>query len=434
MVFRTHNAVRVTRRIAPDDVPGLLRPGMTVFVQGAASEPLALVEALRRAPEASAGVTFVQLNIPGVNRIDYAALHPDSRQVAFFATRDLEASLAAGRIRLPPYHLSEMHAYLCRRARFDLALVQVSPPDGEGLCSFAVAGDVVPEVLDRARVVVAEINAAMPRSPGAPTAAFQRFDYVVERDHPLIEVSTPPPDEALRAIGRHVATLIEDGDTIEFGIGSAPAAVLAALEGHRELGVHTGLIGDSLVDLVRSGAVTNARKLIDRGRIVAAHAVGTRRLYDALRDGMPVDFRPIAYTHGQQVLAGLDRFVAINSVISVDLYGQANAEMVAGRFVSGTGGLLDFVRGARCAARGRSILALPSTAAGGTISRIVAALDSVVSVPRGDADTVVTEHGIASLRDRSGDERAEALIAIAAPQFRAKLSDAWTQLRSGTRR
>lgn len=428
MVGCTPNELHMTRRIAPDDVPGLFRPGMTVFVQGAASEPLAIIDALRRVPEASAGVTYVQLNIPGVNRIDYAALHRDARQVAFFATRDLEASLGKGRIRLLPYHLSEMHAYLCRRARFDLALVQVSPPDAAGLCSFGVAGDVVPEVLDRAHVIVAEINPAMPRSLGAPLAAFERFDYVVESEHPLIEVATPPPDETLWAIGRNVATLIEDGDTIEFGIGSAPAAVLAALGGHRELGVHTGLIGDSLVDLVQSGAVTNARKPIDRGRIVAAHAVGTRRLYDALRDGMPVDFRPIAYTHGQQVLAGLDRFAAINSVIEVDLYGQANAEMAAGRFVSGTGGLLDFVRGARAAAHGRSILALPSTAVRGTVSRIVAALDTVVSVPRGDADFVVTEHGIASLRECSSNERAEALIAIAAPPFRDSLAEAWSRL------
>ncbi|MFO0997688.1 MAG: acetyl-CoA hydrolase/transferase C-terminal domain-containing protein [Alphaproteobacteria bacterium] len=397
---------------------------MSVFAQGGASEPLTLVEALRRAPEKSAGVTYVQLNIPGVNRTDYASLHPEAKQIAFFATRDIEASLGRGRVRLLPYHLSEMHSYLTRRASFDLALVQVSPPGPDGQCSFGIAGDVVPEVLARARAVVAAVNPAMPRSAGAPSIAVERLDFTVEVEHPLIAVPTPPPDETLAAIGRHVASLVEDGDTIEFGIGSAPAAVLAALKGHRDLGVHTGLIGDSLVELVESGAITNARKPIDRGRIVAAHAVGTRRLYDALGSSLPVDFRPIGYTHGQDVLARLDSFVAINSVVEVDLLGQANAEMVGGRFVSGTGGLLDFVRGARSASRGRSVLALPSTAAGGKVSRIVPALGTVVSVPRADADFVVTEHGIAALRDRSTDERADSLIAIAAPQFREELARA----------
>lgn len=423
----------MTSRLRAAAIPGLLKPGMSIFVQGGAAEPTAILDALKAASDCAAGVTFTQPNVPGVNRRDLAALHQDARAVALFATRDNDASLHAGKVRLLPLHYSDAYGYLSRRAKFDLAIVQVSPPDAQGWCSFGVAGDMVPDVLERSAAIVAEINPAIPVSPGAPRLAYDRIGHAVEAGHPLLEMANPPLDDALAALGRNVAGLVSDGDTIEFGLGGTPNAVLAALRGKCDIGVHTGLVTDSLIDLIEAGVVTNARKPIDAGKSVTGLAIGTRRLYDALGAGAPVDFRPVSYTHDREVIARLDRFVAINSVIEVDLFGQANAEMIGGRQVSGTGGLLDFVEAARRAPHGRSILALQATASDGKTSRIVPALASgtVVTVPRAEADYVVTEHGVAALRDRSVDERAEALIAIAAPHARDGLLDAWRTLRPG---
>lgn len=423
----------MTSRRPAEAVPALLKPGMSVFVQGGASEPAAILDALNAAPDRAAGVTFTQPNVPGVNRRDLAGLHPDARAVALFATRDNDASLHAGKVRLLPLHYSDVHAYLSRRARFDWAFVQVSPPDAQGRCSFGIAGDMVPDVLGRSGAVAAEINPAIPFSLGAPWLAYDRIDLAVEAGHPLLESANPPLDDTLRTLGRNVAALVSNGDTIEFGLGGTPNAVLAALRGKRDIGVHTGLATDSLIDLIEAGVVTNARKPIDTGKSVTGLAIGTRRLYDALGAGAPVNFRPVSYTHDRAVIARLDHFVAINSVIEVDLFGQANAEMIGGRQVSGTGGLLDFVGAARRAPHGRSVLALQSTASDGKTSRIVPALASgtVVTVPRAEADYVVTEHGVAELRDRSVDERAEALIAIAAPHARDGLLEAWRKLRPG---
>ncbi|HLT02397.1 MAG TPA: acetyl-CoA hydrolase/transferase C-terminal domain-containing protein, partial [Geminicoccaceae bacterium] len=289
----------------------------------------------------------------------------------------------------------------------------------------------VPAVLDRARVVVAEVNAAMPRPAHAHEVPYERVDYVVETDRPLVEAPTGALSPQLQRIGANVASLIEDGDTIQIGIGKVPAAVLAALCDRRDLGLHGGLVSDELADLHEAGVITGARKSRDVGAMVCTAALGTARVYDWAGRCPQLRIEPAGYTHDPCAIGQLDRFVAINSVLSVDLTGQANAEMLDGRQVSGTGGLLDFVRGAHLSHDGRSILALPSTVAGGKSSRIVPRLGAadVVSCPRADADIVVTEHGVACLRELSLDERAEALIAIADPAFRRELVDAWAALR-----
>lgn len=416
------------------DVPGLLAPGMRVYVQTGAGEPMALIQALEASPGRSAGVTYLYYNVPGVNRADLGALHPDARLECFFSTRDVEVSRASGRLRLLPLHFFDAHAYITARGRYDVALIQLSPPGADGLCSFGITGAFEFDAIARAGTVVAEINPAIPHSPGAPSYPLDRLDYAVEADHPLRELASPPPSAAFAALGRNVASLIDDGDTLELGIGSAPAAILAALTERKDLGIHTGLISDPVIDLMEAGVVTGARKSIDRGRAVTGYAVGSRRLYDALAAGAAVDFRPANYTHGIDVLARIENLRAINTVIEVDLYGQANAEMIGGRLVSGTGGLADFVRGARVAPGGRSILALLATASKGTVSRIVPVLPAgtVTSVLRGDADYVVTEHGVAALRERTVEERARALIAVAAPEFRESLASAWGALPANT--
>jgi 4-hydroxybutyrate CoA-transferase len=414
------------REITAARLPELLRPGATVFIEGASGEPVPLLEALAAVPEASRGVRYVGCRIPGLNRIDPAAFHAEARLTGFFVSGDVARSYAAGRVRFLPLHYSGIWQYLARLP-VDLALLQVSPPDADGLCSLGVSVHFVPAVLPQAKVLVAEVNRAMPRAAASFRIPYARLDYVIPTERPLPALAAGPLTDEIRRIGGHVASLVADGDTVQIGIGKVPAAVLRALGGHRDLGIHGGLVADEVADLHEAGVITGARKTQDRGRMVATSAIGSERVYRWAADCAELEFAPVSYTHDLRVLAGLDHFVAINSVLAVDLCGQANAEMLDGRQISGTGGLLDFVRGARLAAGGRSILALPASAAGGKASRIVARFGQrdVVSCPRADADIVVTEHGIARLRDLSLDERAQALIAVAAPQFREELARAW---------
>lgn len=419
------------KEIAVEDVPSLLKPGMTVFLQGASGEPTPFYEALKAAPEASDGVHYVGCLIPGINRHDPAGWHPNARATGFFVGPDQAASFAARRFRYLPLHYSGIYAYLASLPPMDMALVQVAPPDRDGMCSLGVSLDFQPAVLDKAKVIVAEVNAQMPSPPSSPKIPWARIDYAARTDRPLVQFESGRIPEAIDALGRQVAALVEDGDVIQIGIGKAPAAILKHLHDKRELGLQGGMITDEVVALVESGALTNARKSIDCGMLVCGAALGTDKVYRWEGTLTQTLFRPASYTHDVRVVSQVDNFVSINSVLEVDLTGQANAEMLAGRQVSGTGGLVDFVRAARMAKNGRSILALTATAAGGKASRIVPQLDagSVVSALRADVDYVVTEYGAARLKDKSVDERAEALIAVAAPEFRDSLADEWERLR-----
>jgi 4-hydroxybutyrate CoA-transferase len=417
------------QKISAARLPDLLRSGMTVFVQGASGQPTPLLEALAAAPEASAGVHYVGCFIPGVNAIDPAAFHADARLTAFFVFGDIARSHAAGKVRFLPLYYSGIWRYLAG-LEIDLALIQVTPPDRSGRCSLGVSVHFVPAALDRAKVLVAEVNAAMPRPARSHEIPYSRLDYVLDTDRPLVALATGGLPPQTHRIGANVAGLIDDGDTIQIGIGKVPAAVLASLRDRRDLGLHGGMVSDEVADLHEAGVLTGARKSHDAGMMVCTAALGGPRVYEWAGRCPALRFAPVSYTHDVRVISQIDNFVAINSVLSIDLTGQANAEMLGGRQVSGTGGLPDFVRGARLAKGGRSVLALPSTA-GDKNSRIVRRLgeNDVVSCPRADADIVVTEHGVARLRDKSVDERAAALIAIADPAFREELTDRWAALR-----
>ena len=419
------------KEIAAADLPRLLKPGMTVFLQGSSGEPTPLLEAVRAEAGASDGVHYVGCLIPGINRQDPASWHPNARATGFFVGADQRASFAQRRFSFLPLHYSGIYAYLASLPPVDLALLQVSPPDAAGNCSLGVSLDFQPAVLDKARAVVAEVNAQMPAPPSAPTIPWDRLSHVVRTDRPLMHFESGGLSDTIRTLGERVATLVEDGDVIQIGIGKAPAAILNQLHGKRDLGLQGGMITDEVLALVESGALTNARKSIDRGKLVCGSAIGTEKVYRWPGLLTEVLYKPVSYTHEVRVVSQLDNFVSINSVLEVDLTGQANAEMLAGRQVSGTGGLVDFVRSARMAKNGRSILALTATAAGGKASRIVPQLEggSVASALRADVDYVVTEFGAARLKDKSVDERAEALIGVAAPEFRAGLAEDWERLR-----
>lgn len=410
--------------LTPERLAALLRPGATVYVPGASGESPVLVEALRQASGACAGVRFVGVWLPGMNRVDYAGLHPKAQAMAFFIGPELRDSFAAGRIALRPMTYFEAYRWLKDEAPVDVACLQVAPADADGRCSLGVANDFSPAVLGKAKAIVAHVNPSMPRTQGSACVGYDDIELVATAPAPLL-AGDDVDDPVLDAIGRHIATLIRDGDTLEVGIGRVQS-VLRALTHRRDLALHTGAITPSVLDLVAAGAIADRDAAITTGV-----AVGSDDLYRFVADNRRVRFRPVGDTHDIGVLRDIPGFVAINSVIEVDLLGQANAEMVDGRQISGAGGLTDFMRGARLSAGGRAIVALPATARRGRVSRIVPALGpgTTVSVARGDMDLVVTEYGVADVRRTDIDGRARALIGIAAPQFRDTLAEAWRQRR-----
>ena len=416
--------------LSPDDVPSLLAPGMTVFVAGGANEPATVLDAIRRRPEASAGVTWIQSIVPGLNRFDFSSLHDEARTLAFFITPETRASYRAGRIDFVPCQLRAVADLLGEGLDLDLAILSVSAPRGAsaGLEAAADFGaglncDFVDVVCERARRIVAEVNSALPDPADGPRIDTGRIDFAVPVSRPPDPFPLPETDETARAIARNVAGLVRDGDTIQTGIGSIPYAVLGALRDKNDLGLHSGILDDGVMELVERGVITGSRKAIDRGRHVTAYAIGSAALYGWLGERADVRFRPVNYTHGAGTLARIDRFVSINSALEIDLGGQVNAEMIRGRQVTGTGGSVDFMRGAAGSRGGRSIVALGATASGGKVSRIVPRLGggSAPTALRTDVDYVVTEYGAARLRHLPERARAAALAEIAAPGFRPAL-------------
>lgn len=396
--------------------------GGRVWVQGASGEPLLFASAFRDAPASARGLTFVGVWVPGVNRTDWAALHPSARAETTFAGPDWRESLDAGRTSVRPLAYSQAWNWL-GATPLDAALFQVSPPDRKGLCSFGVAADFGPVIARRELFKVAHVNPRMPRVNDGPTVPLSAFDIVVEAEAPLLTAEPGGADPTTLEVAQRVAALIPDGATVQVGIGKIGTAALACLSSRRHLRVHSGIVGDAVLTLLDSGAVQDAP-----GAVTTGVAFGSDALYRRIAVDPRVRFAPVPVTHGLATLAALPRLCAINSAVEVDLLGQADAETAGGRAVSGVGGLGDFLRGAQASAGGLPILALASTARAGTVSRIVPRLSSgVVSAGRTEVGLVVTEHGVADLRRLDLDGRARALIAIAAPQHRDGLERAWAE-------
>ena len=420
-------------KLTPAQVPDLLRPGMTVYLGASAQEPAEIIAALAARPEASRGVRYVGVQVPGLNRVDPTRWHAEARMTAVFITPDMTRSYAQGRIDLMPLQYHDTYEFLCRHMPIDLALIALRTPDQAGRCSAGICNDFLPILLERGVPLAAELSPQFPAVAGSPAVPLERLQWTIAVDRPPIEQTAGPLGPDFLAIGKHVAGLIEDGDCIQIGIGKVPAAVLNALTGHRALGMHTGMIVDEVMMLVDRGVITGEHKAIDRGQVVTGFALGSRRLYEWCGPRRDLRFEPVGYTHDVRRIAQLDRFISINSAIEVDLYGQVNAEHVEGRQISGIGGSVDFVRGARMSTGGRSIMALGASAGGGKVSRIVPSLarGTPATCLRSDIDTVITEFGIAELRWKPADARAEALIAIADPRVRDQLANDWAALRRG---
>lgn len=399
----------------------LLKPGLRAFVHAGPSESLTFADAIRADPGRAAGVEFVGVFLPGINTFDYAAVAPDAIVTTTFVNPAFSGSFRAGRVRLLPKSYSGMARYLADNPP-DVAVLRVSPPGPDGRMGFGLNQDYAPIAARGAKQVIALLDAQTPQVHGEPGLLPADCAAVVEIDEPLRSFPAAPPSGTLAKVGTNAAALIGDGDTIQIGIGKVQSAVLANLFDRRDLGLHSGMIDDAIAALAERGVITNSRKSQDRGLGVTGMAIGTEPVWRYAQQAN-LQFRDASYTHGAGVLAETDNFVAINSAIEVDLFGQCNAETLGARQVSGAGGFHDFMRGAAAARGGRSIVALPSAA--GEASRIVPMLGGVVTGPRNDCDVVVTEHGVARLRDLDLDARAEALIAIAAPAHRGALADAW---------
>jgi len=340
-------------------------------------------------------------------------------------TAAVAAMAAAGALRRFPVSYAQ-YARLMAPAgplAVDVALVQVSSPGPEGRFSLGIAAGATADVVRSAARVIAEVNPQMPYTFGAAECHRDEFDLLVEVEHPLLELAVPQPDDVATAIGLHAAAEIADGSVLQFGIGAIPESVLRALGMHTDLGLHGGMVGDAVIDLVESGVMTGARKSLDTGLLVAAGVIGTRRVFDWVHRNRALLTVGSRYSHGVPVLSRLERFCAINSAIEVALDGAVNAEVAGDRVVSGPGGQPDFAIGADLAPGGCSIVALRSTAAGGRRSRIVDRLGAgtPTTIPRYLSDRIVTEHGVARLRDVPLEDRPAALCAVAHPDFRSTL-------------
>ena len=301
----------------------------------------------------------------------------------------------------------------------DVAFLQLSEPDENGVCSYGVSVDYTQPAAEAAKLVIAQINKNMPYTYGNGIN-LKDIDYIVEKDEPLIELQPPKIGETEHKIGEYVASLIHDGDTLQLGIGAIPDAVLSFLGDKKDLGIHSEMFSDGVVDLARKGVITNKKKTIDQGKFVSCFLMGTKKLYDFVNNNPDVLMERVDYTNDPFVVAKIDNIISINSAMQVDLMGQVNAEMIGYKQFSGVGGQVDFVRGASRAKGGKAIIAMPSTAGHGKISKIVPLLDegAAVTTSRNDVDYVITEFGIAPLKGRTLRQRAIALIKIAHPDFR----------------
>lgn len=402
----------------------LLRPGMRVFVPGSAGEPTALLDALAADPDRTRDIQFVTTAVPGINRFDWSRLHPSATITGLFMLPALAPLQREGRFRhLPTSYAGFVERIAADTRSFDLALVQLAPPDGAGRCSMGPAVEFLPAVLARGTRIAAVANASLPPLPAAPAVALTRLELLVDADTPLPVYDAGGDDAASAAIAGHVARFVGDGATIQCGLGKVPTALLRHLGDRRGLRLYTGMYGEGVPAIARTGALA-----VDGH--TACVAVGTPALYDWFRDRPDFRLEGCERTHNVGRLAALTDFVAVNSAVEVDLFGQASLEHAGGAAISGAGGAPDFARGARLSRGGISIVALPASAARGTRSRIVAALDApaVATLPRCDVDVVVTEHGAADLRDLSVHERAERLISVAKPAQATALADAWARI------
>lgn len=395
----------------------VFKAGQRIFVGGSSNQPTDLLAHLAHL-ELPARLNFIQFPLAGYNAVDFTGWNDTATLTTFFMTPTL-AKADSSRVFFLPMQMRSVFEYL--KSDIDVALIQVAR-DREGVLRIGPNVDFVEAVLAASPIVIAELNSAVVAPAGCPQISQSRIDYVFESHRSLLAPDTPKIDTTALEIGKLVAELVKDGDCLQTGIGAIPAAILSELHSKNDLGLHGGLIDDGGMKLIQQGNVTGKRKFVDRGLHVTGMALGSAVMMQWLAETPQVVFRGADHTHEVAVIRQLDDFVSVNSAVEVDLLGQVNAEYAGGRQISGIGGSVDFMRAAKSSIRGRSIVAMTATARRGSVSRIVARVEMVTAL-RSDVDLVVTEFGIADIKHLSNAARTQALINIAAPQFRDALRD-----------
>jgi len=411
--------------ITEDRIFNHIHPGDTIFIGTGCGEPQYLVQAMIRHiqshPKAFVDTELLQIWNLGVNSYAEERYKDNFRFNSFFIGDTARDAVNEGLADYTPIFLSDVpELFYRKRVPVDVALIQASVPDAHGFVSLGISVDIVKAAVESAPVVIAQINAAMPRVHGDTFIHVRDINFIVPQDEPLLEYGVSISDEIAEKIGKYVARIVQDGDTIQVGYGSIPNAILAHLRGKKNLGVHTELLSDGIVELMKTGVINNSRKDLNRDKTVAAFCMGKRETYEFIHDNPSVEFRPVSYTNNPLTIARNRNATAINSALEIDLTGQATAESIGKYFFSGIGGQADFMRGAMLSQGGKSILAIQSTAEHGTVSRIVPFLKegAGVTLTRGDLHYVVSEYGIAYLHGKNIRERAMDLVAIAHPKFR----------------
>jgi len=418
------------RCVSAEEAVGVVKSGDTVHIHPGCAIPTRLVNALSARWQELENVEI--LHILTFNPAPYVApeMAGHFHHTALFTGANVREAVNDGRADYVPVFLSEIPALFRNEYPIDVSIVHVSPPDEHGFCSYGIGAEVTKPATEAARTVIAQVNPRMPRVHGDNFIHVTKIKHFVEVDDPLVEIVQGTISERNKAIGRNAASLIEDGSTLQMGIGGIPDAVLLYLDDKRGLGIHTEMFSDGVVKLVEEGVITNDRKTLHPGKLVASFCMGTRRLYDFVADNPLIEFHPSDYVNDPFNVAKNDKMVAINSALSVDLSGQVNSDSIGPRIYSGFGGQVDFIRGAARSKGGKPIIALPATAKGDSTSRIVPTLapGAGVVTSRADVHYVVTEFGVAYLHGKSIRQRALALIAVAAPQFREELTAAAKEL------
>lgn len=402
-----------------------VKSGNRVVLAHACGESPTLSSALvSRAPELT-NVEIVHMVPMGKAHYCAEGMSGSFLHNSLFAGTTTREHINAGRADYTPCFFSEVpQLFRSGHLPVDVAMVQLSPPDEHGFLSFGVSVDYTKPAASCAKLVIAAVNRNMPRTLGDSFIHVRDIHYIVETSDPIMELPTPKITAIEEAIGENVSLLVEDGSTLQVGIGALPEAVLRALRGKTDLGIHTEMFSDGVLELVEEGVVTNKAKNYHVGKMICSFLMGTRKLYDFVHNNPMVEMHPVDYTNDPFVIARNDRMVSINSALQIDVTGQVCADTIGYRQFSGVGGQVDFVRGASRSRGGKSVIALPSTAAGGRISRIVVKLDegAAVTTSRNDVHLVVTEYGTVDLRGKTLRDRAQALISIAHPDFRTELA------------
>lgn len=410
-----------------DEAVSHIKSNDRVVIGHACGEPVAVVDAMVKNAQKYNYENVEIVHMVAMGKAEYCKpeMAKHFRHNGLFLGKNSQDAIAEGRGDFTPIFFNEVPSLFKSTLPVDVALIQLSEPDEHGYCSFGVSSDYTKPAAECAKIRIAQINKNMPRAMGDNYIHISELDYIVAEDSPIIELPPPKIGDVQKKIGENIASLVNDGDCLQLGIGAIPDAVLLFLKGKKDLGIHSEMFSDGVVELIESGVITNKYKNIDKDRCVATFLMGTKRLYDYVDNNPAVSMYPVDFVNNPMVICQNDNVVSINSCVEVDLMGQVCSESVGAKQISGVGGQVDFVRGANMSKNGKTIMAMPSTAAKGKISKIVPTLTdgAVVTTSRCDVNYVVTEYGIAQLHGRTLKQRAKALIEIAHPSFRDGLKE-----------